>query len=566
MGLVSRFLWLMLLGCLLYCEAEGAVHYYDFVVKETNFTRLCQTKSMLTVNDSFPGPEIRVQKGDTAFVTVYNQGPYGITIHWHGVKMPRNPWSDGPEYVTQCPIPAGSNFTQEINFSIEEGTIWWHAHSDWSRATVHGAILVYPANGTTYPYPEPDGQQTIVLASWYNADVMEVYEEAVTSGSEFNTSDAFTINGQPGALYDCSTGTTFRMNVTSGKTYLLRIINAILNEEMFFGIANHNLTVVGTDGFYTKPINVEYIFITPGQTMDVLVTANQTASYYYMAASPFSDSEAEFDNSTTTALFQYIGNETVPDPIPFPSLPSYNDSGPPYGFLLRLRSLADAAHPVSVPTNITKHIYMTASVNLIVCPYNNCSGSTDGDRLGASLNNQSFDFPSIDILQAYYKNISGVFTTDFPLEPPIYFNFTAVEVNVTVYTGQGTKVIELDYGDEVELVFQGTNVGNAQNHPMHLHGYSFYLLGLGFGNFDNSTDPLTYNLVDPLELNTIQLSKRGWVAIRFKADNPGVWLMHCHYERHTAWGMAAVFIVKDGGTTNTSMRAPPASMPICASS
>ena len=43
-------------------------------------------------------------------------------------------------------------------------------------------------------------------ASWYKADVMEVYQEAVASGAEFNTSDALTINGQPGALFDCSTG------------------------------------------------------------------------------------------------------------------------------------------------------------------------------------------------------------------------------------------------------------------------------------------------------------------------------------------------------------------------
>ena len=77
--------------------------------------------------------------------------------------MPRNPWSDGPEFVTQCPIPAGTNFTQEINFSAEEGTLWWHAHSDWSRATVHGAIIIYPANGTSYPYPKPYGEQLIIL-------------------------------------------------------------------------------------------------------------------------------------------------------------------------------------------------------------------------------------------------------------------------------------------------------------------------------------------------------------------------------------------------------------------
>ncbi|KAL5776503.1 hypothetical protein ACOSP7_009429 [Xanthoceras sorbifolium] len=565
MGLVSRFLGFMLLGCLLFCEAEGATQYYDFVVKESNFTRLCSTKSILTVNDSFPGPEIRVHKGDTVFVNVHNQGTYGITIHWHGVKMPRNPWSDGPEYVTQCPIPAGTNFTQEINFSTEEGTLWWHAHSDWSRATVHGAIIIYPAVGTTYPYPKPYGEQTIVLASWYKADVMEVLEEAVASGAEFNTSDAFTINGQPGALFDCSTGTTFRLPVKSGETYLLRIVNAILNEEMFFGIANHTITVVGTDGFYTKQLPLDFILITPGQTMDVLVTANQPASYYYMAASPFSDAENDFDNGTTTAILQYIGNESAPSPIPRPILPSYNDTDAAFNFSRSLRSLASADHPISVPKNITKRIFMAVSVNLVFCPNDSCSGTPDGDRMAASMNNQSFEFPSIDILQAYSSNISDVFTTDFPLEPPIFFNFTG-DVNVTVYAGQGTKVMTLDYGEEVELVYQGTNVGNAQNHPMHLHGYSFFLVGTGTGNFNNQTDPLFYNLIDPPEANTIQLPRNGWSAIRFVADNPGVWFLHCHFERHTTWGMAAVIIVKDGGTTNTSMRPPPAYMPPCSNS
>jgi hypothetical protein len=81
----------------------------------------------------------------------------------HGVKQPRNPWSDGPEYITQCPIEAGSNFTYEVIFSDEEGTLWWHAHSDWTRASVHGAIVVSPATETSRPFPEPDGEEIIVL-------------------------------------------------------------------------------------------------------------------------------------------------------------------------------------------------------------------------------------------------------------------------------------------------------------------------------------------------------------------------------------------------------------------
>ena len=71
----------------------------------------------------------------------------------HGMHQPRNPWSDGPEYITQCPIESGSNFTYEVIFSDEEETLWWHAHSDWTRHSVHGAIVVLPNNETDIHFP-----------------------------------------------------------------------------------------------------------------------------------------------------------------------------------------------------------------------------------------------------------------------------------------------------------------------------------------------------------------------------------------------------------------------------
>ena len=74
----------------------------------------------------------------------------------------------------------------------------------------------------------------------------------------------------------------------------------------------------------------------------------------------------------------------------------------------------------------------------------------------------------------------------------------------------------------VEIVFQGTNLVAGTDHPMHLHGYSFYVVGWGFGNFDKNRDPLRYNLVDPPLQNTIAVPKNGWTAIRFKASNPGM--------------------------------------------
>ncbi|KAJ9675328.1 hypothetical protein PVL29_024324 [Vitis rotundifolia] len=562
---VARFV--VCCGMMLHCAAESEVHYYEFHLTESNFTRLCSTKTMLTVNGSFPGPVIRVRKGDTIYINIHNQGSYGVTIHWHGVKNPRNPWSDGPEYITQCPIPPGTNFTQEVIFTTEEGTLWWHAHSDWTRATVHGAIVVLPAHGTTYPFPQPDAEEIIVLASWYKHDVMELMRETLSRGGTANLSDAFTINGQPGDLYPCSKETTYRLMVDYGKTYLLRIVNAAQNQDFFFMIAEHNVTVVGGDASYFKPLATPYIMITPGQTMDVLVTADQPLGEYYIVATPYFDGGADdYDHSTATAIFEYRGNYTHPSTPSFPyHIPAYNDTVVASLFTSQIRSLASPEHPVDVPLDVTTRMYLVVTMNLLPCPNDSCAGP-DGYRIAAGLNNKTFENPGVDILRAYYWNMSGFYDPNFPDQPLHYFNFTSDDLlsnNVTI-SDPGTRVKVLNYNDTVEIVFQGTNVMNsAENHPIHLHGYKFYVVGRGQGIFNNETDPKNYNLYDPPELNTIPIPKDGWATIRFKASNPGVWFMHCHFDRHMSWGMETAFIVKSGGTPETSMKGPPAYMPPC---
>ncbi|KAL9236977.1 hypothetical protein vseg_011577 [Gypsophila vaccaria] len=118
--------------------------------------------------------------------------------------MTRNPWNDGPEYITQCPIPPGGKFSQKVIFATEEGTLWWHAHSNWTRATVYGALLVYPKLGTTYPFPKPHAEFPIILGEWWNVDIQKLFYGFVSSGGDPNNSDAYLINGQPGDLYPCS--------------------------------------------------------------------------------------------------------------------------------------------------------------------------------------------------------------------------------------------------------------------------------------------------------------------------------------------------------------------------
>ncbi|KAL3735431.1 hypothetical protein ACJRO7_024546 [Eucalyptus globulus] len=566
---ISLFLGNLVLGA-----QARTVHYYDFVLREINVTRNCTITTILVVNDSFPGPTIRVQKGDLVYVKVHNQGLYGVTLHWHGVKQPRNPWSDGPEYITQCAIPPGTNFTYEVNLTEEEGTIWWHAHNEWTRSTVHGAIVVLPREGSSFPFPTADGEHVIVLGSWYNegTSLNKALEMEMSIGSpNIPRATGYLINGQYGDFVPCSNETTPHFFVDYGKTYLLRIVSAVVGTEMFFSIADHNMTVVGMDGAYTKPIVVSYLMIEPGQTMDILVTTNQSPGRYYMAAQRFATEYlafTKFSHVVATAIIQYKGNYSLTSPPSFPidTLPFYHDYSAAASFTHQLRSLATEEYPVDVPYNVTTRMFITASLNSLPCPDDSCY--MGDSKLAASLNNISWKDPSVDVLQAYYRNISGVYTADFPDFPPEMFNFTGDDLPSSLAEASvGTAVKVLNYNETVEIVFQGTNLlEGSEYHPMHMHGYSFYIVGLGSGNFNNETDPLAYNLVDPPKVNTFGVPRSGWVAIRFRADNPGVWFWHCHIDRHMSWGMDYVFIVKNGDTEETSMRPPPPYMPPCVAS
>ncbi|KAL1540547.1 laccase [Salvia divinorum] len=541
-----------------------ATTHYNFEVVETVYNRLCSNKTIMTVNGQFPGPTIHVTEGETIVVVVANKARQNITIHWHGVKQPRYPWSDGPEYITQCPIRPGTNFSQKIEFSDEIGTLWWHAHSDWSRATVHGAVIIHPKKKDDYPFPVPHAEIPIILGEWWKSDVQEVLSEFLKNGGEPNISDAFLINGQPGDLYPCSRKDTFKITVDHDKRYLIRLINTVMNTIMFFKIGGHNVTVVGTDGAYLKPFTTNYVAISPGQTLDVLLLADQKSHYYYMAVGPYSVA-GTFDNTTTTALLEY---RTTPSTLPpssprLPLLPESNNTLASADFTRKFKTLSLKNRPINVPTNPSTKLFFTLSMNTLPCPNATCLGPF-GDRFSTSINNLTFDQPKISILEAYYKGTNGVYSGDFPSRPPLAFNYTEEFVSRELwFPANATKVRYLDYNSTVEIVFQGTNTVRGVDHPMHLHGYSFYVVGSGFGDFDEMRDPRSYNLVNPPLMNTIAVPVNGWTTIRFRADNPGVWLLHCHLERHLSWGMMMVFITKNGKGPSAQMDPPPPDFPRC---
>ncbi|TVU33123.1 hypothetical protein EJB05_24908 [Eragrostis curvula] len=131
---------------------------HTFVVSQINLTHLCKDMLVTVVNGQLPGPTIEVTDGETVVVHVFNESPYNVTIHWHGVKQRLNCWADGVPMITQCPILPNHNFTYRFNVIDQEGTLWCHAHVPGLRATLHGAFIIRPRHEAgSFPFPKPYG-------------------------------------------------------------------------------------------------------------------------------------------------------------------------------------------------------------------------------------------------------------------------------------------------------------------------------------------------------------------------------------------------------------------------
>ena len=48
------------------------------------------------------------------------------------------------------------------------------------------------------------------------------------------------------------------------------------------------------------------------------------------------------------------------------------------------------------------------------------------------------------------------------------------------------------------------------------------------------------NYESPIQKDTIPVPDAGFTVMRFRADNPGFWIMHCHIDFHNHEGMALV--------------------------
>ncbi|KAF7015240.1 hypothetical protein CFC21_029132 [Triticum aestivum] len=492
---------------LLIIQAQSITRHYDFNVQMANVTRLCASKSIVTVNGEYPGPTLVAREGDRVLVRVTN------------------------------------------HVAHNRGTLWWHAHISWLRATVYGAIVILPKLGVPYPFVAPHKEIPVLFGEWWRADTEALVSQALRTGGAPNISDAFTINGLPGPLYNCCAKDTFKLKVEPGKIYLLRLINAALNDELFFSVANHTLTIVEVDAVYVKPFTVKTLIISPARPPTCSSQPSRSIPRLTSTCPPRHTPSSGLARSTTPPS---PASSSTTTPTPPPSQASTRTCHS--SSRLCRGSTTRAWSPTSPPSSGASPHRSTRRP---------CQGPTNTTQLAAAINNISLVLPSTALLQSHFTGKSrGVYGSNFPVMPLSQFNYTGVSPN-NRNVATGTKLLVLPFNATVELVMQDTSILGIESHPLHLHGFNFFVVGQRFGNYDPVNDPMRFNLVDPVERNTVNVPAGGWVAIRFLADNPVVWFMHCHLEVHTTWGLRMAWLVLDGSLPNQKLLPPPSDLPKC---
>jgi FtsP/CotA-like multicopper oxidase with cupredoxin domain len=116
--------------------------------------------STWTFGNGVPGPELRVQQGKQVRVRVENGLPDPTTIHWHGVRVPNA--MDGVPGMPQPAIRPGESFVYEFT-PPDAGTYWFHPHVGTQLDRGLYAPLIVEARHETLDY---DREVTIVLDDW----------------------------------------------------------------------------------------------------------------------------------------------------------------------------------------------------------------------------------------------------------------------------------------------------------------------------------------------------------------------------------------------------------------
>ncbi|EMR64497.1 putative iron transport multicopper oxidase fet3 protein [Eutypa lata UCREL1] len=449
-------------------------------------------RPIIGINGRWPCPLIEANIGDTIVVHMTNLlGNETSGIHFHGINQIDSPEMDGASGVVQCPCPPNNTVTYSF-LADEPGTFWWHSHNLGQYPDgLRGPIVIHDPND---PYiDECDQDILITVSDWYHSQTPQLVSAMIIpNNTQFTPPrpDSIIVNE----------GGDGHIPVEAGKTYRFRVINFSALTSTFLKIKSHDMSVIMTDASYVKKQATSVLRISPAERYDFLVTIDKERE----SNIPFLfalDSNPDYTAGNASFHFNFTGQlvvdpegdltQTVPvdefDPLDETKLESY-DGRESYG-------------------PVTKQWVL------------------------------DFDF-CLD--NNGYPRSCFNSTTYIPQRVPTLYSAVSLgpnNVNAAAY-GQVNPFI-VEYGDVVEIVVNNHDIAI---HPFHLHGHKFQVMerpASNTGNWSGTTDESNSS---PPRKDTISIRPQSYAVLRIVANNPGVWLFHCHIEWHVEMGLTATLI------------------------
>ncbi|XP_045532985.1 laccase-2-like [Pieris brassicae] len=492
-------------------------------------------RGVLSANRELPAPAFHVCQNDILVVDVVHRAPaHALSMHWRGQPQKETPFMDGTPMLTQCPQPAYTTFQYKFRASAV-GTHMYHAHSAADAADGLAGALIVRQSPRLDPlkrlYDIDATEHTIFIAEWGHsmgplAGVSSIVPDA----------ESLLINGKGNTLESPDAPlTTF--NVEYGKKYRFRLAygGGVKSCSVKFYIKDHTLDLVSLDGNMIEAENVNSITIGRGERADFVLKANKLSGVYDVKVEADRDCQ---DNLEGVAKLIYkskeskvlhkddndsVGTELVRD---FTTVYSDKCSTEKLLCLDEVHSTKKLSEELSgIPDEV---IYMpfNYSTRQISAKRIESWGQSDGHR---------FTYPASPLL-TQGSDIGSEALCSGPGQAEECVHVKNVPLDSTA------EIIMFDQGGESDHIF-------------HLHGYSFYVVAMQQYNRSLDKDLVkqmneegklfnTRNVQNPVLKDTIVIPKFGVVAIRFKADNPGYWMMRD--ERSAHWTRGLDFVLKVG--------------------
>jgi iron transport multicopper oxidase len=436
------------------------------------------------VNGVWPPPAINVTIGDTLVINVENQLDVPTSLHTHGLFHNKTNYMDGAAMITECGIAPGTKLTYSIPIE-QTGSYWIHGHMNGQYVDgLQAALILHdPEDRTRYRYDE---EYTLAFTDWYHEQHAVLLEQFLgiynPQGAEPIPNSALINHGQATELI-----------FIPGKTYRLRLISMTALAIFHFYIDDHKLQIIEVDGELVEPYEVDMVPLSAAQRYSVLVTAKNTTNFNYRAHGKMDQGMLDSPSPNPNATVRIVYDKDAPVYVKeagvasdFPSDPSNFDQL--------------ALVPIVPELPVTPDMSVVLNVNFLLFE----------DALNhGTFNETIFELP----------HVPSMFTA---------LSMGEQATNPSVY-GPRTLPTVLKHMDMVEVIINNLDAGH---HPFHLHGHKFQIVQVGEGIYDASKAAESNKNPNPPRRDTVIIPGKGFAVLRFRADNPGVWLMHCHVEWH----------------------------------